>query len=49
MIITDSMDPYEKVQYAIKEISKNNRNLEEKQFLITYAIQNAANIRNLPV
>jgi hypothetical protein len=41
------MSPYDKVQYAISEICKNDRNLIEKQFLITYALQNINYVRNL--
>jgi hypothetical protein len=45
--MTDSMSHYDKVNYAITEICKNDRNLREKQFLLTYALQNVSSVRGV--
>jgi hypothetical protein len=41
------MSAHQRVQYAIAEMNKNDRNLYEKQFLIGYALQYINLVRNM--
>lgn len=44
--MTDSLDPSQKIDYAVSEVAKNTVRIDEKEFLINYAMENLENVRN---